>query len=137
MGGPPSASSFKPRCKVFASPSVLSTRVVGILVCILFPAACKHVGATDLRSTVLVVGAPPAYCKKLGVVQGFGGEARYAIADARARALERGATHMMLGTPDLDVETGIVTVVDATLFDCPPPGSVFPPIGYPGAIPQP
>jgi hypothetical protein len=131
MGERRSASSFKPRCKARAVPAALSIRIFAILICVLGLAACKHVGATVLGGTVLVVDAPPAYCKKLGVVQGFGGGARYAVADARTRALERGATHMVLGTPDLDVETGITTVVDATLFDCPPPGSVFPPIGYP------
>jgi hypothetical protein len=43
---------------------------------------------------------------------------------------------MVLGKPEPDIEHGLTTVVEATLFECPPPGTVFPPIGYPGAAPQ-
>jgi hypothetical protein len=96
-------------------------------------AACAHRGASDLERTVLVVDAAPLGCKKLGIVWGVGGRARHAIANARERARERGATHMVLGKPEPDIEHGLTTVVRATLFECPPPGTVFPPVGYPAA----
>lgn len=82
---------------------------------------------------MLVVDAAPLGCRKLGVVRGVGGQARHAIANARERARERGATHMVLGRPEPDIEQGLTTVVEATLFECPPPGTFFPPIGYPTA----
>lgn len=92
--------------------------------------SCAHEGTVPPGKTVIVADAVPYFCKKLDVIEGFGGSAGYAIADAQERALERGATHMVLGRPELDVEQGLVTVVEATLYDCPPPGSYFPPTGY-------
>lgn len=64
-------------------------------------------------------------------MEGVGGGDERAIADAKERAARFGATHMVLGTPDLNVNDGLTTVVDATLFDCPPPGAEYPPVGYP------
>lgn len=80
---------------------------------------------------MLVVSSVPRVCKKLGIVRGVGGSARFAIADAKGRAFQRGATHVVLGPPELDVEQHLVTIVEATPFECPPPGSYFPAIGYP------
>jgi len=80
---------------------------------------------------VLVVTTRPPYCWKVGSVEGVGGGDERAIADAKERAARFGATHMVLGTPDLNVNDGLTTVVDATLFDCPPPGAEYPPVGYP------
>jgi hypothetical protein len=79
----------------------------------------------------LVVGSRPPGCRKLGAVEGVGGGDERAIADALARAAARRATHVILGRPHLNVENGLTTVVDATLFDCPPPGAEYPPVGYP------
>lgn len=73
----------------------------------------------------------PYFCKKLDVIQGVGGSAGWAIANAKERALEGGATHVVLGRPEPEIELGIVTVVEAKLYECPPPGSYFPPTGYP------
>jgi len=70
-------------------------------------------------------------CKEIGVIQGEGGGADSAIAEAKKRAAEKGATHVLLGEPELDIDNGLTTLVEATLFDCPPPGSEFPPVGYP------
>ena len=93
--------------------------------------SCAHEGVIAPGSTVIVADAVPYFCKKLGVIEGVGGSAGYAIANAEERALERGATHVVLGRPELDVEQGLVTVVEAKLYDCPAPGSYFPPTGYP------
>jgi hypothetical protein len=93
--------------------------------------SCAHQEGVELERTVIVADAVPYFCKKLGVIQGVGGSAKYAIANAEQRALERGATHVVLGQPDLDLDQGLVTVVEASLFECPPPGSYFPPTGYP------
>ena len=38
---------------------------------------------------------------------------------------------MVLENPELDLDDGVTTVVRATLFECPPPGSEFPPADYP------
>ncbi len=79
----------------------------------------------------MVVAVRPPDCNKIGVVEGVGGSDQRAIDDALARAEARGATHVILGTPDLNLSDGMTTVVDATLFDCPPPGAEYPPVGYP------
>jgi len=79
---------------------------------------------------VVVVSRAPR-CKEIGVVSGEGGGAESAMAEAKKRAAEKGATHAVFEKPELDIDDGVTTVVDATLFDCPPPGSEFPPVGYP------
>jgi hypothetical protein len=84
-----------------------------------------------VNGIVLVVGSRPPDCRKLGVVEGVGGGNERATAYALARAAARGATHVILGRPHLNVENGVTTVVDATLFDCPLPGAEYPPVGYP------
>jgi hypothetical protein len=93
--------------------------------------SCVHEDAITPGRTVIVADAVPYFCKKLGVIEGVGGSAGYAIANAEERAFERGATHVVLGHPELDIDQGLVTVVEAKLYDCPPPGSYFPPTGYP------
>lgn len=93
--------------------------------------SCAHQPSVEPGKTVIVADAVPYYCEKLGVIQGVGGSAAYAMANAKERAIERGATHVVLGQPHLDIDQGLVTVVEATLFDCPPRGSYFPPTGYP------
>ena len=70
-------------------------------------------------------------CKQIGVVHGEGGAADSAIAEAQRRASEKGATHMILQKPELDIDDDLTTVVEGTIFECPPPGSEFPPTGYP------
>ncbi|MGB8328745.1 MAG: hypothetical protein WCE62_01360 [Polyangiales bacterium] len=67
----------------------------------------------------------------MGFVQGVGGGDERAIADAISRAAQLGATHVILDAPDLNVNDGLTTVVVGTLFDCPPPGAEYPPVGYP------
>jgi hypothetical protein len=83
-------------------------------------AACAHTQTSAaVPRSVFVVEAPPPGCVKIGEVKGVGGGDQRAIEDALAQAAERGATHIVLGTPDLNVTDGLTTVVDGTLFDCP------------------
>jgi hypothetical protein len=84
---------------------------------------------TKTAADVVVVGTKPR-CQKIGVVEGAGANAQHARADAMEQAAERGATHIVLGTPYPDLQNGMVTIVDGTLFECPPPEEVFPPDGY-------
>ena len=98
------------------------------LACFAF-VACKP-SSTETAADVVVVNAKPR-CKKIGVVEGAGGDARHARADAIEQAAERGATHILLGTAYPDLQNGITTIVDGTLFECPPSDEVYPPTGYP------
>jgi hypothetical protein len=102
-----------------------------IFVSVISLGACAHTEAPSGRSPVLVVPTRPPNCRKLGVVEGVGGRDETAIDNALAQASERGATHVVLGTPDLNITSGITTVVDATLFDCLPAPADYPPVGYP------
>ena len=90
--------------------------------------ACAH-AAEPVSDVVLIKRAPR--CKEIGVVDGEGGGAESAIAEAKRRASETSATHMVLENPELDLDDDLTTVVRGTLFECPPPGSEFPPTGYP------
>lgn len=117
------ASNFKPRFSVR-----ILFAVLGILFG-LFLGACKHMGSAAETSVLVVERAPR--CKEIGLVDGEGGGADSAIVEAKRRASEKGATHMVLGEPELDIDDGLTTVVRGTLFDCPPQGSEFPPTGYP------
>jgi len=78
---------------------------------------------------VVVVNSKPR-CEKLGVVEGAGGNAQHARADALDQAAERGATHAVLESAHPDLEDGMTIIVTATIFACPPPDEVFPPTGY-------
>jgi hypothetical protein len=78
---------------------------------------------------VVVVNAKPR-CEKLGVVEGAGGNAQHARADALEQASERGATHVQLESAHPDLEDGMTIIVTATMFACPPPDEVYPPTGY-------
>ena len=78
----------------------------------------------------MLVTAEPR-CQKLGIVEGVGGNAKRARADALDRAAERGATHARLEPAHPDLEDGMTFVVTGTVFRCPPPDEVFPPAGYP------
>jgi hypothetical protein len=81
-------------------------------------------------ANVTVVSSKPR-CEKLGVVEGAGGNAQHARADALEQAAERGATHIMLEPAHPDLEDGMTTIVTGTMYACPPPDEVFPPAGYP------
>ncbi len=105
--------------------------LAGIFVSVVSLGACAHTEATSASSSVLVVGARPPNCRKIGVVEGVGGRDETAIQNALAQASKRGATHVVLGTPDLNVNDGMTTVVDATLFDCLPAPAEYAPVGYP------
>ncbi|MGB8225107.1 MAG: hypothetical protein WCF10_21150 [Polyangiales bacterium] len=94
-------------------------------------AACAHTVAAKPGSAVVVVAVRPPDCNQVGVVEGVGGSDQRAIDDALERAAARGATHVILGTPELNLNNGMTTFVDATLFDCPPSGAEYPPVGYP------
>ena len=100
--------------------------VLGILCFCL--SACAH--AVEPVSDVVLIKRAPR-CKEIGVVDGEGGGAEAAIAEAKRRASETSATHMVLENPELDLDDDLTTVVRGTLFECPPPGSEFPPTGYP------
>ena len=78
----------------------------------------------------MLVNAEPR-CKKLGVVEGVGGNADSARADALERAAERGATHVRLEPAHPDLEDGMTILVTGTVFVCPSPNETFPPDGYP------
>lgn len=105
--------------------------LAGVFVGVISLGACAHTDAPSARSPVRVVPTRPPNCRKLGVVEGVGGREETAIDNALAKASERGATHVVLGTPDLNITSGITTVVDATLFDCLPEPADYPPVGYP------
>ena len=77
----------------------------------------------------MVVNSKPR-CEKLGVVEGAGGNAQHARADALDQAAERGATHAVLEPAHPDLEDGMTIIVTVTVFACPPPDEVFPPTGY-------
>jgi len=79
---------------------------------------------------VVLVNAEPR-CEKLGAVEGVGGNAERAKADALDRAVERGATHARLEPAHPDLEEGVTIVVTGVLFRCQPSDEVFPPAGYP------
>ena len=87
-------------------------------------------GSVEPVSNVVLINRAPR-CKEIGVVDGEGGGAESAIAEAKKRASETSATHMVLEDPELDLDDDLTTVVRGTLFECPPPGSEFPPTGYP------
>jgi hypothetical protein len=90
--------------------------------------ACKP-SSTETAADVVVVNAKPR-CKKIGVVEGAGGDTQHARADAIEQAAERGATHILLDTPYWDLQNGMTMIVDGTIFECPPPDEVYPPAGY-------
>ena len=69
-------------------------------------------------------------CKKLGVVEGVGGNAEHARKDALVQAAERGATHALLEPAHPDLEDGMTIVVTGIIFACPSPDDVLPPDGY-------
>jgi hypothetical protein len=110
---------------------MIRASLLALLVWLFSSVSCAHEAAVDPGKTVIVADAVPYFCKKLGVIRGAGGNAKRAIANAKERALERGATHIVLGRPEPDIEQGLITEVEATLYRCPPPGSYFPPTGYP------
>jgi hypothetical protein len=107
--------------------SAVSADLLRVLTCFALT-ACKP-ASTETAADVAVVSAKPR-CPKIGVVEGAGGDAEHARADAIEQAAERGATHVLLDTPYSDLQNGMITIVDGTLFECPPPGEVFPPDGY-------
>ncbi len=82
------------------------------------------------RDVVALVNAEPR-CEKLGVVEGVGGNAERAKADALDRAVERGATHARLERAHPDLEDGMAIVVTGAIFRCPSSDEVFSPAGYP------
>jgi hypothetical protein len=106
-------------------------RLAALVACCLF-AACKPATSPQSARDVVVVSSKPR-CAKLGVVEGAGGNAQHARADAIEQAAERGATHVQLQRAHLDLQSGMTTIVTATLFRCPPSDEVFPPAGYPAA----
>jgi hypothetical protein len=122
-----SVSSFRPRSKLRCSAADL-LRFLACFVCVAL-VACKP-SSTETAADVVVVNAKPR-CEKIGVVEGAGGDAQHARADAIDRAAKRGATHILLDTPYWDLQNGMTMLVDGTLFKCPPPGEEFPPAGYP------
>ncbi len=78
----------------------------------------------------MLVNAEPR-CRKLGMIEGVGGNAERARADALDRAAERGATHVRLEPAHPDLEDGMTTVVTGIIFECPSPEVMLPPAGYP------
>ncbi len=100
-----------------------------MLGCCLLEACTATPSAQSARDLVLVSGAPR--CPKLGTVEGAGGSAKFAKADALDQASARGATHVRLEPAHPDLEDGMTMVVTCTMFKCPPPGQDFPPDGYP------
>lgn len=98
------------------------------LCCLL--SACTHFQSTEVATEVVVVTGEPR-CRKIGVIEGVGGGPESAIAEAKRRASEKGATHMVLGKPAVDIDEGLTTVVAGTLFECLPPELEFPATGYP------
>jgi hypothetical protein len=116
-----SAGALDHKRKYLAHWVVLGTLYFGL-------SACAH--AVEPVSDVVLLNRAPR-CKEIGVVDGEGGGAESAIAEAKRRASETSATHMVLENPELDLDDDLTTVVRGTLFECPPPGSEFPPTGYP------
>ncbi|MGB5375203.1 MAG: hypothetical protein WBN15_15575 [Polyangiales bacterium] len=98
-----------------------------VFVCFSAP-ACKP-SSTETAADVRIVNTKPR-CKKLGVVEGAGGDAAHARKDALEQAAERGATHILLESAHLDLEDEMTTVVTGRIFGCPPPDEVYPPTGY-------
>ena len=92
-------------------------------------AACKPATPTNSARDIVLVNSEPR-CEKLGAVEGVGGNAESAKADALDRAAERGATHARLEPAHPDLEDGMTTVVTGTIFGCPSPDEVLPPDGY-------
>ena len=103
-------------------------RLAAVLFCGV-AAACKPATPTESARDIVVVNAEPR-CKKLGVVEGVGGNADSARVDALERAAERGATHASLEPAHPDLEDGMTIVVTGTVFACPSPNEAFPPDGY-------
>ena len=69
-------------------------------------------------------------CKKLGVVEGVGGNAEHARKDALVQAAERGATHVLLESAHPDLEDGMTMVVTGKIYGCPSSDEALPPDGY-------
>jgi len=103
-------------------------RLAAVLFCGVV-AACKPATPTESARDIVLVNAEPR-CEKLGSVEGVGGNAEHAKADALEQAVERGATHARLEPAHPDLEDGMTIVVTGTIFACPPPGEVLPPDGY-------
>ncbi len=82
---------------------------------------CIRTGDSGSARGAVYVGEKPEGCKKLGAVEGEGGSYRYAAESARKRATERGATHVLLKEPELDIDERQVTVVRGVIFKCPSP----------------
>lgn len=116
--------SSRPRSKLSCSAADL----LRALACFAL-VACKP-PSTETAARIVVVNAKPR-CEKIGIVEGAGGDAEHARADAITQAAERGATHILLDTPYWDLQNGMTMIVDGTLFECPPSSEVFPPDGYP------
>jgi len=106
-------------------------RLAALVACCLL-AACRPATSPQSAADVVVVSSKPR-CEKLGVVEGVGGNAQHARADALDQASERGATHVMLEPAHPDLEDGMTIIVTTTMFVCPPLDEVFPPAGYPAA----
>jgi hypothetical protein len=102
-------------------------RLIALLGCWLL-LACGP-ASTEPTSSIKVIHKEPR-CKKIGVVEGAGGNDRAARADAFEQAAERGATHIILESPHPDLEDGMTIVATARIYRCPPPGEVYPPVGY-------
>ena len=100
-----------------------------VIGCCWLSAACAPT-SSETTSSMKVVQKEPR-CEKIGVVEGAGGNDSAARADALKQAAERGATHILLEPARPDLEDGMTMVVNATLYRCPPPNEVFPPVGYP------
>ena len=98
-----------------------------VLVCFAF-AACKPL-SSETAADVRVVNAEPR-CKKLGVVEGVGGNAEHARKDALVQAAERGATHVLLESAHPDLEDGMTMVVTGEIYGCPSSDEALPPDGY-------
>ena len=92
-------------------------------------AACTPATPTNSARDIVLVNSEPR-CKKLGAVEGVGGNADSAKEDALDRARERGATHARLEPAHPDLEDGMTIVVTGTIFACPSPDEVLPPDGY-------
>jgi hypothetical protein len=115
-----SVSSFRPRSSLLRLAAVLFCGVV---------AACKPSTPTESARDIVLVNAEPR-CEKLGSVDGVGGNAEHAKADALEQASERGATHVRLEPAHPDLEDGMTIVVTCTMFKCLPPSEALPPDGY-------
>lgn len=94
-------------------------------------AACTPAKPAESARDIVLVKAEPKRCKKLGVIEGVGGNAEHAKADALDQAAERGATHARLQPAHPDLEDGMTMVVTGKVFECLPPDVMLPPTGYP------